>query len=357
MIAEDKLKAVQFWNAISEQLQEIVNNSAADINALTMEHHNDNQLNNSNHLTNDNVVVSNSSSHTNEDIYTDEQFVITALAQESSQDNQSELMIAFQEENSSKYPHSNSLQNGHSDDLIQKDFITSTTTSVIQEVERHNQIIRRNVIQSPQKAMQVLNNEVNFQPEMIKDNNENSKFNQLNNCNQTNAQTNAQSNVMESIMTSDSSVSSSILASNENSCDISDLMEYDSDDDSNEIAKKDDDTKQNENTDENKKKDKRKKTKKEKKLYFDVDDNGNFKCLFCELVFDDKPSLMDHKCTNSKSFKCIECDATFSTKNNLIIHRRKHTGERPYNCDQCSARFSTRGNLKRHINTHTGNYS
>ena len=36
MIAEEKLKAVQFWNVISERLQEIVNNSAADINALAM---------------------------------------------------------------------------------------------------------------------------------------------------------------------------------------------------------------------------------------------------------------------------------------------------------------------------------
>ncbi|CAG2165033.1 unnamed protein product [Oppiella nova] len=36
MSAEEKLKAVQFWNVVSERLQEIVNNSAADINALAM---------------------------------------------------------------------------------------------------------------------------------------------------------------------------------------------------------------------------------------------------------------------------------------------------------------------------------
>ena len=34
MCAEEKLKAVQLWNILSEKLQEIVNNSAADINAL-----------------------------------------------------------------------------------------------------------------------------------------------------------------------------------------------------------------------------------------------------------------------------------------------------------------------------------
>ncbi|GAB6019382.1 Zinc finger and SCAN domain-containing protein 5B [Chamberlinius hualienensis] len=37
MVAEEKLKAVQFWNVISERLQEIVNNSAADISALAFE--------------------------------------------------------------------------------------------------------------------------------------------------------------------------------------------------------------------------------------------------------------------------------------------------------------------------------
>ncbi|CAG2111232.1 unnamed protein product [Medioppia subpectinata] len=34
LCAEEKLKAVQYWNVVSERLQEIVNNSAADINAL-----------------------------------------------------------------------------------------------------------------------------------------------------------------------------------------------------------------------------------------------------------------------------------------------------------------------------------
>lgn len=37
MTAEEKLKAVQFWNVVSEKLQEIVNNSAADISALAFE--------------------------------------------------------------------------------------------------------------------------------------------------------------------------------------------------------------------------------------------------------------------------------------------------------------------------------
>lgn len=37
MSAEEKLRAVQLWNVLSEKLQEIVNNSAADINALAFQ--------------------------------------------------------------------------------------------------------------------------------------------------------------------------------------------------------------------------------------------------------------------------------------------------------------------------------
>lgn len=43
MSAEAKLNAVQFWNVFSERLQEIVNNSAADINALAMRMEEENQ--------------------------------------------------------------------------------------------------------------------------------------------------------------------------------------------------------------------------------------------------------------------------------------------------------------------------
>lgn len=32
----EKLKAVQFWNVVSEKLQDIVNKNAADINAVAL---------------------------------------------------------------------------------------------------------------------------------------------------------------------------------------------------------------------------------------------------------------------------------------------------------------------------------
>ena len=37
MDAEEKLKAVQYWNAVSEKLQDIVNHSVVDISALAFQ--------------------------------------------------------------------------------------------------------------------------------------------------------------------------------------------------------------------------------------------------------------------------------------------------------------------------------
>ena len=38
----------------------------------------------------------------------------------------------------------------------------------------------------------------------------------------------------------------------------------------------------------------------------------------------------------------------------LLIHRRRHTGERPHKCPHCSARFKTRNNLIAHFKCHSG---
>lgn len=77
-------------------------------------------------------------------------------------------------------------------------------------------------------------------------------------------------------------------------------------------------------------------------------------CKVCLKVLPSNSSLTAHMWTHEKPFVCIECNARFSTKNNLVVHERSHSGEKPYACGECKACFSTRGNLKRHVKTHLG---
>lgn len=77
-------------------------------------------------------------------------------------------------------------------------------------------------------------------------------------------------------------------------------------------------------------------------------------CKVCLKELPNNSSLTTHMWTHERPFACAECNARFSTKNNLVVHQRTHSGEKPYACDECNASFSTRGNLKRHVKTHTG---
>ncbi|XP_035221988.1 zinc finger protein 37 homolog [Stegodyphus dumicola] len=79
-----------------------------------------------------------------------------------------------------------------------------------------------------------------------------------------------------------------------------------------------------------------------------------FICKVCDKVLPDSSSLTTHSWVHTKPYSCTDCQAQFSTKGNLIVHMRKHTGEKPYCCSKCSSRFSTKGNLKRHLKTHSG---
>ncbi|KAJ9590612.1 hypothetical protein L9F63_016382, partial [Diploptera punctata] len=77
-------------------------------------------------------------------------------------------------------------------------------------------------------------------------------------------------------------------------------------------------------------------------------------CEYCQRPFASPSQLAVHLWTHTKPYACTDCEARFSTKGNLIVHGRRHSGEKPYSCTNCNAKFSTKGNLKRHLKSHSG---
>lgn len=93
----------------------------------------------------------------------------------------------------------------------------------------------------------------------------------------------------------------------------------------------------------------------------DIENSGNefkdfaFGCESCSKSFETEVELKDHELTtHTRRFPCDECGQRFTTKANLNVHKRRHTGERPFQCPICQQSFSTQGNQKRHIKSHTG---
>jgi len=79
-----------------------------------------------------------------------------------------------------------------------------------------------------------------------------------------------------------------------------------------------------------------------------------YQCEICQKSFITSASLTSHRWQHTKPFQCEQCNQRFASKGNLVIHRRRHTGEKPYGCHLCDSKFSTKGNLKRHTQTHSG---
>jgi len=79
-----------------------------------------------------------------------------------------------------------------------------------------------------------------------------------------------------------------------------------------------------------------------------------YQCEHCHKTFITSASLTSHRWQHTKPFQCEQCNQRFASKGNLVIHRRRHTGEKPYGCHLCDSKFSTKGNLKRHTQTHSG---
>lgn len=425
MIAEEKLKAVQFWNVVSERLQEIVNNSAADINALAMRleqeeahqqqiqqqkqqsleqrsaqqsqqtqsrpqsvpildsitatessderqelylpiicsHSHRNAINensmitnssHSHHINDFSQTVDNSRHEIDEHLAT----VITSYHESNVSQESPQLLIAFDKPLKSHEVTESLTQeidcSVSSDKLLmtsQTDIKSMTTTSVIQEVDQN--IItsqRRNVIQSTQRAMHVIeNNAINYSINCVNDDHK-SNSNNLNSDNTSDEVIN--SNIINIIQNDEESQAESSLNNsfNETSFDIS----YES---SNETLTKLNPDADNENKSKlnnklsNKKKGFKKKNKANRKS---SSGKSLFECDVCQKQLPNNSALVTHKWVHSKPYSCTECDARFSTKGNLLVHQRRHTGEKPFACNQCPASFSTKGNLKRHIKAHSG---
>ncbi|XP_069674738.1 histone-lysine N-methyltransferase PRDM9-like isoform X2 [Periplaneta americana] len=83
-------------------------------------------------------------------------------------------------------------------------------------------------------------------------------------------------------------------------------------------------------------------------------DDAPYECEYCQRTFSTPSQLTAHSSTHTKPHTCTDCQARFSTKGNLIVHSRRHSGEKPYSCPNCDASFSTKGNLKRHVKLHSG---
>jgi len=79
-----------------------------------------------------------------------------------------------------------------------------------------------------------------------------------------------------------------------------------------------------------------------------------YQCEHCHKTFLTSASLTSHRWQHTKPFQCEQCNQRFASKGNLVIHRRRHTGEKPFGCHLCDSKFSTKGNLKRHTQTHSG---
>ncbi|PSN51079.1 hypothetical protein C0J52_01507 [Blattella germanica] len=79
-----------------------------------------------------------------------------------------------------------------------------------------------------------------------------------------------------------------------------------------------------------------------------------YACPSCDASFSTKGNLKRHVKSHSgeKPWECTECHSRFTEKKSLKVHMRRHTGERPYECNVCLKRFSQTSILQSHLAMH-----
>ena len=80
------------------------------------------------------------------------------------------------------------------------------------------------------------------------------------------------------------------------------------------------------------------------------------KCMECGRAFTTFSNLSRHMRTHTgeRRFECSVCHKRFAERKDLRTHSRLHSGERPYQCSQCPARFIQQGALSAHLRHHSG---
>lgn len=364
MGAEEKLKAVQFWNVVSERLQQIVNDSAADINALALNMHGE-DINvaslhdeQQSHAKMAQPYIE-AHGYRSENLYAEsaEEFDVTAT----SEGHQQELLAlsAELEQVGSSQPSTQGNFNGVSleqesldvsegplpkDSTVllistqAEDCPTDATFDVAHQQSHDHEVLSQHeygqnsslVLQMPAKSSNLAPN---------KDNSE-----QWQSCSEYAAKPKFQRKRRPSTRKMNTKNSAKKATGSKKATGVPVATDQTSSSTASDIQLES--TQGIETTEviviQTQKKPKKSKEEKDRQ------------CKVCLKELPNNSSLTTHMWTHERPFACAECNARFSTKNNLVVHQRTHSGEKPYACEECNACFSTRGNLKRHVKTHTG---
>lgn len=402
MMAEEKLKAVQFWNVVSERLQEIVNNSAADINALALsalkEKENLEKQSQTSILTGEEVCQHfiNTGSTYDASAYTAHQYngQVNSAQQFLNNHNHSLLSLpttspVLPKETSDSLNHSlqqslaaTTVRNSKPHDL------DSLSTLAGSETPLH-EIVPASLTNSKFEN-------INIQPENAIDLESIKLSNIYKKCKTLPKKNKIKPNRFNKIFSKKTGNENQKINSSDKSTDISVKKEIDESEDNfslrtpclrallerkipDNVVWKQKKDRNSENGIENinneevehatvETSDESHQDETTTEIVVihadDIEDNKNkvicshekadgaFACQWCQKKFPN--NSQDQRWDHTKPYTCTECDAQFSTRHNLIVHQRRHTGEKPYSCSQCEARFSTQGNLKRHVKTHSG---